>query len=183
MNNPVDIANMYGLNKAHNISHTNPMGNSMYPDYAQMNNTHNDMYMQMQSRDENTQQNTMQAHYNTMPNEQPMHSNSQMISNNKAIMPLKQNTIQGTKAPVNILVKKPYVQTGEVEYMNDLLRTHIGKMAEVEFLIGTENTHIRRGQLTDVGTNYIVLKEYNTGRTMIADFYNIKFVTLYDQYR
>ena len=69
-----------------------------------------------------------------------------------------------------------------IEYMNELMRTQVGKMADVEFLVGTSTTHIKRGQITGVGTNYIVIKEYDTGRTMVGDFSDIKFVTIYDDF-
>ncbi|MBQ1992449.1 MAG: alginate lyase, partial [Clostridia bacterium] len=56
----------------------------------------------------------------------------------------------------------------------------VGKMADIEFLVGTNTTHLKRGQITGVGTNYIVIREFDTGRTMVGDFSNIKFVTIYD---
>lgn len=72
------------------------------------------------------------------------------------------------------------VSTDSLQYMNGYLRTQVGKMAEIEFLVGNNNTVIKRGYITNVGANYIILREFNSNRKIICDYYNIKFVTIYD---
>lgn len=184
MNNPIDIGRIYGLNSAdtRTMNTTDTMHSNMYGDYPQMNDMEmsDEMCMPMR-RGMNTSQSTMQQEQNTTNTEPPMQNEDFMSNNTQLAVPMKNQAMQSTRNPTNVIIKNPYTQvSSNIEFMNDLLRTHVGKMAEVEFLIGTNSTHIRRGQLTGVGSNYIVLKEYSTGRTMIADFYNIKFVTIYD---
>lgn len=72
------------------------------------------------------------------------------------------------------------VNTESLQYMNGYLRTQKGKMAEVEFLVGNSNTCIKRGYLIGIGTNYIILKEFGSNKKIICDYYNIKFVSIYE---
>lgn len=72
------------------------------------------------------------------------------------------------------------VSTDSLQYMNGYLRTQVGKMAEIEFLVGNNNTAIKRGYITNVGANYIILRELNSNGKIICDYYNIKFVTIFD---
>lgn len=72
------------------------------------------------------------------------------------------------------------VSTDSLQYMNGYLRTQVGKMAEIEFLVGNNNTAIKRGYITNVGANYIILRELNGNGKIICDYYNIKFVTIFD---
>ena len=72
------------------------------------------------------------------------------------------------------------VSTDSLQYMNSYLRTQVGKMAEIEFLVGNNNTAIKRGYIINVGANYIILRELNGNGKIICDYYNIKFVTIYD---
>ena len=106
-----------------------------------------------------------------------MHSQMQ---NNSQLMP-KNSGMSSHSVTPNIIFQSP-THNHNIEYMNELMRTQVGKIADVEFLVGTNITHVKRGQITGVGTNYIVIKEYDTGRTMVGDFSDIKFVTIYDDY-
>ena len=62
------------------------------------------------------------------------------------------------------------------------LRTQIGKLMRVEFLIGTNGLTDRTGTLIGVGASYILLKlvsgDINGGNTMMCDIYSIKFATI-----
>ncbi len=84
------------------------------------------------------------------------------------------NSIQGERTPLT------YSATSEsLQYLNGFLRTQIGKLMEVEFLIGTNTTVIKRGYLTAVGANYLILQDVNSRQMTVCDFYNIKFATFY----
>lgn len=73
-----------------------------------------------------------------------------------------------------------YKVTAEsLQYLNGFLRTQMGKLAEIEFLIGTNTTVIKRGYLTAIGANYLILQDVNSRQMTVCDFYNIKFVTFY----
>ncbi|KMT20883.1 hypothetical protein [Clostridium cylindrosporum] len=56
------------------------------------------------------------------------------------------------------------------------LRTQIGRIVRVEFLIGTNLLTDRTGVLNEVGINYIILTDAS-GAKVMADLYAIKFVT------
>lgn len=191
MNNPIDIGRMYGLNGTGTHTMMNsPKDMNMFNrmvDISQMNDSQitDEMCMPMQNRSINvaneiinqTTSNTGQG----MGNAQSTMQNESQIMNNSTGLTTYNNTDQVIKPQANVIFKNPYMQgNNNIELMNDLLRTHIGKMAEIEFLIGTNNMHVKQGQLTGMGSNYITLKELNTGRIIIADFHNIKFVTIYD---
>lgn len=192
MNNPIDIGRMYGLSgtSTHTMMNS-PKDMNMFNrmvDIPQMNDSQitDEMCMSMQNRGINianeiinqTTSNTGQSIENT---QSTMQNESQLMSNSTGLTTYN-NTDQGIKPQANVIFKNPYMQNStNIEFMNELLRTHIGKMAEIEFLIGTNNMHVKQGRLTGMGSNYIVLKELNTDRIIIADFYNIKFVTIYDE--
>lgn len=184
MNNQIDIGRMYGLNSADEstMNNADTMYSNMYGNYPPMQNSEISERMCRQRRmGMHNSQSMMPQEWNKAGTEPPMQNEDYTSNNTQLAVPTQHHTMQSTQGTGNIIIKSPYTQVASnVEFMNDLLRTHIGKMAEVEFLIGNNSTHIRRGQLTGVGTNYIVLEEYSTGRTMIADFYDIKFVTIYD---
>lgn len=67
-----------------------------------------------------------------------------------------------------------------LQYMTGFLRTQIGKYVRIEQLIGSDTIESRYGYLVGVGINYVLLKELSTGNIMMLDFYNIKFVYIYN---
>lgn len=185
MNNPIDIGRMYGLSGTNTQTMMNNPDDmnllNRMVDIPQMNESQmsDEMCMPMQNRGMNIANET--SNQSTQNTAGQSIANTQMTRQNNSELAMYNKSNHNIQPQANVIFENPYMQkSNNIEFMNDLLRTHIGKLAEVEFLIGTNNTHIRRGQLTGVGSNYIVLKEFSTGRTMIADFYNIKFVTIYD---
>lgn len=66
-----------------------------------------------------------------------------------------------------------------VQYLNGFLRTQIGKVVEVEFLIGENNLTTRSGTLLGIGINYILLQDLRTGDITACDFNNIKFIRFF----
>ena len=65
-----------------------------------------------------------------------------------------------------------------IQNLNDLMRSQIGKNVTIEFLIGDNNLIEKKGTVLAVGDDYILLNEDNTESILICDFYNIKFITL-----
>lgn len=61
------------------------------------------------------------------------------------------------------------------------LRTQIGRLVRVEFLIGTNSTNDRVGRLIGVGASYILLESYDRTSTVMCDIYSIKFVTILNE--
>lgn len=73
--------------------------------------------------------------------------------------------------------EKPEVLTNPI-YTPGFLRTQIGKLMRIEFLIGTNNLVDRIGILEDVGASYIVLRSFENDSLVYCDIYSIKFITI-----
>lgn len=77
--------------------------------------------------------------------------------------------------------EKPVESTTDldIQYTQGYLKTKIGKKVRIVFLIGTNLVQDRDGILTDVGIDYIIIKEEDTNSPLLCDIYSIKFVTFY----
>ena len=71
----------------------------------------------------------------------------------------------------------PEVLTNHI-YTPGFLRTQIGKLMRVEFLIGTNNLVDRIGILSEVGASYILLRLFENDSLVYCDIYAIKFITI-----
>lgn len=71
----------------------------------------------------------------------------------------------------------PEVLTNRI-YTPGFLRTQIGKLMRVEFLIGTNNLVDRIGILSEVGASYILLRSFENDSLVYCDIYAIKFITI-----
>lgn len=71
----------------------------------------------------------------------------------------------------------PEILTNPI-YTPAFLREHIGRLMQVEFLIGTNNMVDRVGFLEDVGASYILLRTLEGDSLIYADIYSIKFITI-----
>ncbi len=65
----------------------------------------------------------------------------------------------------------------EYIYTPGYLRSNIGNLMRVEFLIGNQSTD-RVGVLREVGASYIVLDSLDGNSKMMCDLYSVKFVTI-----
>ena len=63
-------------------------------------------------------------------------------------------------------------------YTPAFLRTQIGRLMRIEFLIGTNNLVDRIGILEDVGASYILLRSFENDSLVYCDIYAIKFITI-----
>jgi len=64
-------------------------------------------------------------------------------------------------------------------YIPGFLRSQIGKLVRVEFLIGTNGPMVdRTGILLGVGASYILLRPVNSDDILMCDLYSIKFVDI-----
>lgn len=71
----------------------------------------------------------------------------------------------------------PFPVTAEsIQYLNGFIRTQIGRRAQIQFLIGSNELVEKDGFLLGVGANYILLNEIGTNDITACDFYNIKFI-------
>jgi len=64
-------------------------------------------------------------------------------------------------------------------YIQGYLKQYIGEYVRIDFLVGTGTFIDRDGILMEVGVDFVVMREVQTGNTLIGDLYSIKFVTVY----
>lgn len=71
----------------------------------------------------------------------------------------------------------PFPVTAEsIQYLNGFIRTQIGRRAQIQFLVGSNEVVEKDGFLLGVGANYILINEIGTNDITACDFYNIKFI-------
>ena len=94
-----------------------------------------------------------------------------------------------TNQQENREITKETRQTTEPEFFTNnmytpaFLRSQIGKLVRVEFLIGTNNITDRIGILEDVGISYILLRSIESGNILYCDIYSIKFVAISEYFK
>lgn len=77
----------------------------------------------------------------------------------------------------NEIIPEPIAST---LYIAGYLKTQIGKLVKVEFLIGGSTTD-RIGILVNVGVSYIILRPIDISGLLLCDLYSIKFVTIVER--
>ena len=111
--------------------------------------------------------------------------NSEELSNKRTTNSTQDIKIdQGTKIETRlnqINSSSPEILTNSI-YTPAFLRTQIGKLMRIEFLIGTNNMVDRVGFLEDVGASYILLRSFEGDSQIYADIYAIKFITISSSY-
>ncbi|MHB8064800.1 MAG: hypothetical protein ACYDG2_19585 [Ruminiclostridium sp.] len=80
--------------------------------------------------------------------------------------------------PITPITEPQAITLESTEYMNGYLRTQIGKIVRIEFLIGTGTLIDRTGTLLSVGANYLTIRQVQTNDIVVCDFFSIKFITL-----
>lgn len=88
-----------------------------------------------------------------------------------------ENSKEKENRQVEINQNSPEILTNPI-YTPAFLREQIGKLMQVEFLIGTNNMVDRIGFLEDVGASYILLRSFEGDSLIYADIYAIKFITI-----
>ena len=95
-------------------------------------------------------------------------------TNNQETKQMQEQQTQETRQTQN---NTPEVLTNPI-YTPGFLRTQIGKLMRIEFLIGTNNMVDRVGFLEEVGTSYILLRSFEGDTMIYADLFAIKFITI-----
>lgn len=90
--------------------------------------------------------------------------------------PVVQQSTVGTAMAAQDTSWMPETLT-EIVYTPAYLRSNIGSLVRVEFLMANSMTD-RVGILSDVGASYIVLKSLEGESKIMCDLYSIKFVTI-----
>ena len=83
-------------------------------------------------------------------------------------------TMGMTRPPFNSIMPETLA---EPIYTPGYLRTQIGRLMRVEFLIGNSTTD-RVGVLSAVGASYIILNSLEQQSRIVCDLFSIKFVTI-----
>ncbi|MDF2865348.1 MAG: hypothetical protein K0R72_157 [Clostridia bacterium] len=83
----------------------------------------------------------------------------------------------GNENGTNEVIPEPISST---LYIAGYLKTQIGKLVKVEFLIGGSTTD-RIGVLVSVGVSYIILRPIDVNGLLLCDLYSIKFVTIVER--
>lgn len=89
------------------------------------------------------------------------------------------------RVPANPLLPPGYQEIlsyDSLQYMNGFLRTQLGRICTVEFLLGSGQITTKTGRLIGIGLNYILLYVQETDTLLTCDYYSIRFVS-FDDYQ
>ena len=71
------------------------------------------------------------------------------------------------------------IVTDDPNYLQGHLNSIINSYIKVSYLLGTNLFLDKQGILKEVGIDYIVLEEPQTGNQLVSDLYSIKFVEVF----
>lgn len=63
-------------------------------------------------------------------------------------------------------------------YLQNYLKSMIGRLVKIDFVIGNDTIICKEGILKEVGTDYIVLEMLQSNDLLVGDLYSIKFVQI-----
>lgn len=190
--NIIDLGEIYGLkNNTQNFASDNQAVSNNIPTLEQIITEHNRQMGISQNQTQpqlRTQNQTGVSNGSTAENAIP-------VDDTTGINP--GTTATGTMVPIsspmrNVLgteeenpqpiseYNQPFLVNAEsIQYLNSFVRTQIGRMVQVNFLVGSTNLMTLEGTLLGVGANFLLLNEKGTNDITTCDFYNIKFMRFY----
>lgn len=71
------------------------------------------------------------------------------------------------------------VDAQNIQYLNSFARTQIGRMVQVNFMMGTNTVMSLEGTLLGVGANFLLINERGTRNVTACDFYNVKYIRFF----
>ncbi|MGN1131782.1 MAG: hypothetical protein ACI4RL_02660 [Ruminococcus sp.] len=71
------------------------------------------------------------------------------------------------------------VNAQNIQYLNSFARTQVGRMVQVNFLVGSTTMLTLEGTLLGVGANFLMINERGTNDITTCDFYSIKYMRFY----
>lgn len=71
------------------------------------------------------------------------------------------------------------VDTQNIQYLNSFARTQIGRMVQVNFMMGTNTVQSLEGTLLGVGANFLLINERGTRNVTACYFYNVKYIRFF----
>lgn len=69
-------------------------------------------------------------------------------------------------------------ETNNSNFLQDYLKTVIGRLIKADFLIGSDDLISKEGILKEVGSDYIVLEMLQSNGMLVCDLYSIKFIEI-----
>lgn len=94
-------------------------------------------------------------------------------------------TAQNSNLPSNVNTTVPSnlgstypVHSDSMNFLNGFLRTQVGKIVQIEFLLGTTGMEKRTGILMGLGSDFLLINEIGSNDVTACDFYTIKFITI-----
>lgn len=131
-----------------------------------------DSYQDYLNNGGNLNENTMVGNISNIGN---MPSQSTVNHNTAGRNPFNANNDNMSMIPSNnAFVPETLSNTA---FLPAYLTQHVGKLMKIEFLLAN-TLESRIGWLMTVGSNYLVLKLYNSNTTMACDIFSIRFVTI-----
>ncbi len=73
----------------------------------------------------------------------------------------------------------PTSPTQIADFTQGYLQTQIGKRMRLQFLIGSNAMQDRVGVLTQVGIDYLIIRDQDTNNLELCDLYALKFADIY----
>jgi len=113
---------------------------------------------------------------------EPVPADMQIEPGFSSLLPMVSPPPPNFAVPSNPLLPSEYkeiITYDNLQYMNSFLRTQIGKLCAVEFLVGTTGLATRIGFLIGVGINYILIQDSCSGEILVCDFYSVRFVRFF----
>lgn len=71
------------------------------------------------------------------------------------------------------------VDAQNIQYLNSFARTQIGRMVQVNFMMGTNTVQSLEGTLLGVGANFLLINERGTRNVTACDFHNVKYIRFF----
>lgn len=150
------------------------------PDIPTLEEIANYNYLNAQQRREQREQ-LLNAGYDELQQmlQREPPDNLLLPQNNMQTTPQQQAGSQNPLQPITPSTQPPPITGESLQYLNGFMRTQIGRIVQVQFLVGTNTIIDRMGVLLAVGANYILINELQTDDILACDFYNIKFIRFY----
>lgn len=175
MNNRIDLADIYGLNRRDN-------GNNMYNKTKDINPPSLEQISDGSVSDSNSDRNPNGISDGELSLE-GCASGRCRFSKIPHIHTSENECTQcgSTEGSGEIIEEfnQPYpLSSQNIQYLNTFIRSQVGRRVHVEFLVGGSIVE-KDGYLMAVGANFILLNPIDSNDMIACDFYNIKFMRFY----
>ena len=171
--NMIDLGQIYGLtgNNANRYMYANTSDIVNIPSLEDIANAHQmnrNQSMKTGVNDSNiVPSSSIQTVGSSVPISSPMRVN---LTTEESAQPIEEHN-----QPFQSLL----VDAQSIQYLNSFARTQIGRMVQVNFMMGTNTVQTLEGTLLGVGTNFLLINERGTRNVTACDFYNVKYIRFF----